>query len=861
MSRMPLERIEELFHQAADLDAEARAAFLDLECAGDRALRAAVEELLRHDEASERTEAFIVSPIERAQLDEQPTASGQACATITLPQHAPPGYELIEVLGSGGMGVVIKARQLSLGRLVALKMLPYAAPVTPEQFARFRAEAQALASLQHPNIVQIYEVGELEGRPYLVMEYVPGPNLARELAGSPQPARAAAELVLVLAGAIQAVHDRGIIHRDLKPANVLLVSGGVVSGESSARNAQERATTTHHSPLTTHQIKITDFGLAKRFGPGSNQTTSGAILGTPSYMAPEQARGRLDAPGPAIDIYALGAILYELLTGRPPFRGTSPEETITQLLNEEPVPPTRMRRSLPRDLVTICLKCLEKEPQRRYASAAVLAEDLRHFLAGEPILARPVGMPERFWRWCRRRPLVAALAATSSALAIALLVTILVYQSLLLRQTEHKLQGVQQQALQSGQLADEERRQLSSLDRALGARELEQGDALAALVWLTEALRLDSGDPEREREDRIRIALALRQCPRLVQLLTGNQPVAGVQLSPSGCWLVMLDKDGSLEILEVLTGRVRPLRGALGAGGKPASIALSRDGCLLAVVESDGSTRVWNVDKGAPHAPAFRHEAPVLRATFGGDNLSLTAQLANGKMQTWDLRTGQPDLAAQAERRATRAHAVADNGRWFFALSEDGLGRVGQLPHGNTVAGLVHVDHAVTIAALREDGLRLALIDPDNVLWTWDPQSGKETLLVSSLRSEGIIREMKWSADGQRLLTVSSLNRARVWDAGTGVPLTPPLVHVGPLLSAGFAGGDRVLTVGRDGSVRIWELRQNPREQNDPSPDDRPLPELLSLAQVLSGRSLGADGSLLPLEAGQLDSAWKSLHP
>src|SRR5438876_5303813 len=230
-------------------------------------------------------------------------------------------------------------------------------------------------------------------------------------------------------------------------------------------------------------------------------------------------------------------------------------------------------------------------------------------------------------------------------------------------------------------------------------------------------------------------------------------------------------------------------------------------------------------------------------------------------MQSWDLRTGRPDLGAQAERGAARASAVTEDGRWFFALSEDGLGRVGQLPHGNTVAGLVRIDHPVTVAALREDSRRLALIDRDNVLWTWDPLSGKETLLVPSLRSEGTVREIKWSTDGQRLLTVSNLNRARVWDATTGSPLTPPLVHAGPLLSAGFARNDQVLTVGRDGSVRIWELRRTAKEPPDPAPDNRPLPELVSLAQVLSGRCIGAEGALLPLEAGQLDSAWKSLHP
>jgi eukaryotic-like serine/threonine-protein kinase len=292
-----------------------------------------------------------------------------------LPQV--PGYEILGEVGRGGMGIVYRARQVSLNRIVALKMLLAGSQAEPELLTRFRAEAEAVARLQHPNIVQIHDVGEHEGRLYCCLEYVPGGSLARRVEGAPQPPREAAELVATLARAMHHAHEVGIVHRDLKPANILLVSGGAVSGA-------ESDTTTHHSPLTTHQPKIADFGLAKYLDRDSGNTRSGAILGTPSYMAPEQVKGNRRLITPATDVYALGAILYELLTGRPPFCGDNAFDTLQQVLSAEPVPPSRFGVAVPPALEKICLRCLEKEPGRRYASAAELAADLQRFLTNEP---------------------------------------------------------------------------------------------------------------------------------------------------------------------------------------------------------------------------------------------------------------------------------------------------------------------------------------------------------------------------------------------------------------------------------------------------------------------------------------------
>jgi serine/threonine protein kinase len=360
--------------------------------------------LAEHPPQDSRVEEGMMRRLKRMPPQWTPTQPRLPTGPASEDWPSVPGYEILGELGRGGMGVVYRARQLALDRVVALKMILTGSQAGPKDLARFRAEAAAIARLQHPNIVQIYDVGEAGGRPYFVLEFVAGGSLAQHLQGTPQPVRPAAQLVETLARAVHAAHANGVIHRDLKPANILL-------GDDTARGGGRDL-----PPLAALVPKITDFGLAKCSGDGEatdprGPTVTGEIVGTPNYMAPEQAMGPRQPVGPAADVYALGAILYELLTGRPPFTGESALATVLQVLHDEPVQVTSLRRDVPRDLEVICHECLRKEPRKRYGSALELAEDLRRFLRNEPIRARPAGPVERLWRWTRRHPLAAGILA------------------------------------------------------------------------------------------------------------------------------------------------------------------------------------------------------------------------------------------------------------------------------------------------------------------------------------------------------------------------------------------------------------------------------------------------------------------
>jgi tetratricopeptide (TPR) repeat protein len=358
-----------------------------------------------------------------------------------------PGYQILGRLGQGGMGVVFRALQHRANRVVALKMIRGDAQVLPEQLERFRLEVQAAARLKHPNVVQVYEVGEAGGRPFFSLELLEGGTLKERLAASPMPPRRAAATLAPLARAADSAHEAGIIHRDLKPSNVLF--------------------DIHETP------RITDFGLAKRLEDDEGQTQPGQVVGTPSYMSPEQALGERRALGPNTDIYALGAILYEMLTGRPPFRGATTSETIHLVVTQDPVAPSRLQPRVPRDLETICLKCLHKEPDNRYRTARELADDLDRFLAGEPIHARPTPAWERAAKWARRKPAAATIIAASTVLAVVL--AAVAERTRAHRQIEARIQ----------QRRDDDLRQaaLSSLGETLSLK--ERGELDDARVQLT----------------------------------------------------------------------------------------------------------------------------------------------------------------------------------------------------------------------------------------------------------------------------------------------------------------------------------------------------------------------------------------
>jgi WD40 repeat protein len=691
-------------------------------------------------------------------------------------------YELIREVGRGGMGIVYSARQISLDRPVALKMIRAGVLAGQEELRRFQNEVEAVAKLDHPHIVPIYEVGEHEGRRYFSMKLIGGRSLHEVLADFAARPRAVADLMVTIAEAVHHAHQRGILHRDLKPSNILLDEQG--------------------------QPHVGDFGLAKRVGGADDLTITGAVLGTPAYMAPEQAWGRKRLVTVLTDVYGLGAVLYTLLTGKAPFVGESDWETLLQVREQPPVAPSRINAGAPRDLEIICLKCLEKDPQRRYASAQEVANDLRRYLAGEPIVARPVSAFERAVKWARRNSMLAGATGTAAAALVAVAVIAVLYAGRQRSFAEAQFKATQEIT----GLANDLEKSLKESNRVLATRNFDRAQAAfekeqigAGLLWMIESWRsaAAAGDSTWQHAARANVAAWQPYHARLRAVLSHPAPVDAVAFSPDGRTIATGSDDGTARLWDAATGQA--IGSALDHGGTVFAVAFSPDGKTLLTGCTDQKARLWDVATHQLVGTPLHHDGPVVAVAVSPDGKTLLTGSTDKKVRLWDATTLQPVGSSIQDQGVVSSVAFSPDGKTL--LTGNGIGLTARLwdaATGRSIGTPMQHPGGVNSVSFGPDGKTLLTASGAGFAQLWETATGQA--LGEPLRHRDRVRAAAISPDGNRFVTGSTDNTARLWDAATRQPIGSPIQHQGPVVSVAFSPDSRTfLTGSSDGTARLWD--------------------------------------------------------